>query len=77
MVPSSPASNPTDVAGLPPPPGVTSDLGHAHSDIYKYNIVCQVLSYVVVGGLVLARTYTKMFLRPGFEIEDCKSLSQQ
>lgn len=44
-----------------------------HNSLYKYYIACPVLSYILVGTTVLARVYTKAYIKPGFEIEDCKS----
>ena len=59
-----------DVGGPSAPPGTI--LG-GRTNLSKLNIACQVLSYVIVGGIVLARVYTKIFLRPGFGLEDCKA----
>ena len=42
------------------------------TNIYKYNITCQVLCYVLVGTSVSARVYTKIFIKREFKAEDCK-----
>lgn len=72
MLPPLAFSKRVDVGGLPPPPGVTPDFVGRHSDIYKYNIACQVLCYVIVSWSVLARMWIKLFIKPGLKIEDCK-----
>jgi len=61
------------VGALEPPPGVTPDLKNPDTTVSKYNIACQVVCYMVVGASVLARTYTKIYIRPGLKVEDCES----
>lgn len=62
------------VGGLPPPPGTTVDSDHPDTNLYKYNIACQVLCYCIVGPSVLARIYTKIFIKRKVGSEDCKFL---
>ncbi|KAL9601041.1 MAG: hypothetical protein Q9179_003002 [Wetmoreana sp. 5 TL-2023] len=59
-----------DVRALPPPPGAIPDVTHPHNSVYKYNLACQVLTYIIVGTIVLARIFAKVSLRPGFKSED-------
>ncbi len=42
------------------------------TNVYKYNIACQVLCYVLVGTSVLARIYMRIFIKREFKAEDCK-----
>ena len=61
------------VGGLEPPPGQSPDFTIRHSTVQDYNIACQVLSYSLVGICMLARVYTRTFIKPRFQLEDCKS----
>ncbi|KAL8702632.1 MAG: hypothetical protein Q9201_004210 [Fulgogasparrea decipioides] len=49
-----------DVRALPPPPGAIPDVTHPHNSVYKYNLACQVLTYIIVGTIVLARIFAKV-----------------
>ena len=44
---------------------------HGRSNVYYYNVACQILSYVLVGTCMLARIYTKIFIKPRIGLEDC------
>ncbi len=64
---------PRQEGGFQPPPGVTPDFGIRHSDIQDYNIACQVLCFTLVGICMLARVYTRAFIKPPFQVEDCET----
>ena len=55
------------------PPGQTPDFSARHSNIQDYNVACQVLSYTLVGFCMLARIYTRAFIKPPFHLEDCET----
>ena len=57
---------------LPAPAGVTPDYVKAHNNLWQVNIACQALCIILVGSCVMARTYAKLFIKPGLKIEDCK-----
>lgn len=58
---------------LKPPPGQTLGFSTRHGNIQDYNVACQVLSYTLVGFCMLARIYTRAFIKPPFHIEDCET----
>ena len=62
-----------NVGGNASLPGVAPD---THNTLYKYTVACPVLSYILVGTTVLARIYTKVCVKPGFEVEDCMALAK-
>ncbi|KAL8656809.1 MAG: hypothetical protein Q9226_002547 [Calogaya cf. arnoldii] len=61
------------VAGLEPPAGQISDFTIKHSNIQDYNVACQVLCLTLVGICMLARIYTRSFIKPPFQFEDCNA----
>ena len=72
MLLSRASSSKEEVGGLPPPPGVSVDLSRPDTNLYKYNVACVVLCYIVVGSIVLARIYTKVFINRKVVLEDRK-----
>lgn len=70
MLLSRASSSQAEVGGLPPPPGISVDLSRPDTNIYKYNVACVVLCYIVVGSIVLARIYTKVFINRKVVLED-------
>lgn len=63
-----------ELGSLPPPLGIPVDLNQPDTNLYRYNVASQVLCYVLVGASVLARTYTKIFIKRTLGAEDCKLL---
>ena len=74
MLSTQPQSAEADVGALRLARGVVAKLNDPENTMHKYNVACQALCYFFVGASVLARLYTKVFIRPGLRMEDCKAM---